>query len=258
MRKVWIITILSVNLIFILFLIRHLYSVPLILPAGIAAFYLITMIYGSFAINSGFYINTVCRGVTTEKQLALTFDDHPAGAQTHRVLDILKENQIKATFFCIGNRISGNEDVLLRMQQEGHLIGNHSYSHSVFWGFFLPEKAKAELEQASEQIFSVIRERPLLFRPPFGVTNPSIRKAVNKLQLTTVGWSLRSFDTVISDEQKVLNRIKKKLHPGAIVLLHERHPGIDVVLNGIITFARNEGYQIVALDKLLTITPYEK
>lgn len=257
MKKVWAISIISVNLILILLILRRFYPLPLILPYLIGIAYLALLVYGSAFIGSEFYVPALCRKVTNEKVLALTFDDHPAGELSHKVLDILQKCQIQATFFCIGKRIPDNEEVLKRIDKEGHLIGNHSYGHSNTFGFFPQTRMLKELEATNDLICKIIGKKPKLFRPPFGVTNPALHKALLHTNFLTIGWSIRSLDTIIADEKKLSRRICKRLHPGAVVLMHERHPGMEFVLNDIITFAEKQGYRFIRLDKLFNIEPYE-
>ena len=90
-----------------------------------------------------------------------------------------------------------------------------------------------------------------LFRPPFGVTNPTIAKAVRQLGYTSIGWSIRTLDTQQSAPDKILARIRKRLKPGAIILLHDRMPGSDQIVKQILDLLKEQGYTVVRPDKLL-------
>ena len=102
------------------------------------------LVYASYSIQSGIYLRSFCKKRTTEKVVALTFDDGPDPIQTPKVLKVLKEYQATACFFCIGHKIKGNEALLKSMVTEGHLIGNHSYSHSGLFPLYGLSKMKKD------------------------------------------------------------------------------------------------------------------
>ena len=104
------------------------------------------LVYASYSIQSGIYLRSFCKKRTTEKVVALTFDDGPDPIQTPKVLKVLKEYQATACFFCIGHKIKGNEALLKSMVTEGHLIGNHSYSHSGLFPLYGLSKMKKDLQ----------------------------------------------------------------------------------------------------------------
>ena len=141
------------------------------------------LVYASYSIQSGIYLRSFCKKRTTEKVVALTFDDGPDPIQTPKVLKVLKEYQATACFFCIGHKIKGNEALLKSMVTEGHLIGNHSYSHSGLFPLYGLSKMKKDLQTCQCELERVTSQPVTLFRPPFGVTNPTIAKAVRQL-----GW----------------------------------------------------------------------
>lgn len=198
-------------------------------------------VYASASIDSGIYIKTLCRVKTDRKIVTLTFDDGPDLKQTPKILDILKENNLKAIFFCIGHKAEQNPDLIKRMIAEGHTIGNHSYSHSNTFPLFGRNKMTDDLNRCDDVIFNITAERPTLFRPPFGVTNPTIAYAVKKQGYTTIGWSIRSLDTV---KKKACSGVVKRLHNGAIILLHDNLEGSDLLLKEIITEIKERGYSI--------------
>lgn len=158
---------------------------------------------------------------TGVKPIALTFDDGPH-ENTLKVLDILKAEGIPATFFVIGRQIAGREPILKRIKAEGHLIGNHTYAHNTaFYGQSARRMAE-DIERCNELIFAATGISPNIFRPPFGVTNPNLAKALKQLELQSVGWTLRSMDTVAKDPQALLNKILKQVRSNNTILLHDR------------------------------------
>jgi peptidoglycan/xylan/chitin deacetylase (PgdA/CDA1 family) len=209
------------------------------------------LVYASYSIQSGIYLRSFCKKRTTEKVVALTFDDGPDPIQTPKVLEVLKEYQTTACFFCIGHKIKGNEALLKSIVTEGHLIGNHSYSHSGLFPLYGLSKMKKDLQTCQCELERVTSQPITLFRPPFGVTNPTIAKAVRQLGYTSIGWSIRTLDTQQSAPDKILARIRKRLKPGAIILLHDRMPGSDQLVKQILDLLKEQGYTAVRPDKLL-------
>jgi peptidoglycan/xylan/chitin deacetylase (PgdA/CDA1 family) len=207
-------------------------------------------------VDSNFYFNVVCSGKTTEKQIAISFDDGPAREYTPHILQILKEENVPAAFFCIGKRVAQNEFLLKQVHAAGHIIGNHSYSHATWFDLFSADRMYQDLKATDAIIHKVIGHRPKLFRPPYGVTNPNLKKAVIKGNYIPIGWSIRSLDTVITDHQRLLLKVTKALKPGAVILFHDTGKAIQSVLPAFIELAREEGFEFVRLDKLLKLEPY--
>ncbi len=154
------------------------------------------MVWASASIRSGVYVRAFCREKTDRKVVYLTFDDGPHPPETERVLDVLREHGARATFFLIGSKVSGNEAVLRRMLEEGHALGLHTYSHAGTFPLLSFDKMLADVNEGKRSVESVAGKKISLFRPPFGVTNPTIAKVVRILGLHTVGWDVRSFDTL--------------------------------------------------------------
>ena len=219
----------------------------MIIALAIAAI-LAFLFYASYSIRSQVYVKALCRVKTTEKVVYLTFDDGPNAEQTPRVLDVLKRNNAKATFFCIGSRIAGNEQILKRIIGEGHTIGNHSFSHTNSFPLFSRRRMIADIEQCQKAIESATGTAPTLFRPPFGVTNPTVGKAVKTLNLKTIGWTIRTYDTNRCSNEKIARRISRQLRPGAIILLHDRLPQSAERLQMVIDTVKENGYEVGKLE----------
>ena len=202
------------------------------------------LFYASYSIKSQVYVKALCRVETAEKVVYLTFDDGPDAEQTPQVLDVLKRNNAKATFFCIGSRIAGNESLLKRMADEGHQIGIHSFSHANGFPLYGRGRMIADIRQCQQAIEQATGTTPTLFRPPFGVTNPTIGKTVKSLNLKTIGWTIRTYDTNRCSDEKIIRRISRQLRPGAIILLHDRLPQSAERLQMVIEAVREAGYEI--------------
>ncbi len=212
---------------------------------------------GSYFIRLGFFLKSICSGPSSEKCIAISFDDGPAGEKTDRILDCLKENQAQAAFFCIGKNITGREIQLNRIIKEGHLIGNHSFSHHRFFDLFSAGKMLADMKQMSASCQSTTGYTPRFFRPPYGVTNPNLKKAITRGGFISIGWSIRSFDTVVRNESQLLKKILSSLKPGAILLLHDTQEITVRILPQLLEGIREMGYRVKRLDKLINLNPYD-
>jgi len=215
------------------------------------------LIYGSANIQSDFYIQAHCSADTTEKKIAITFDDGPNAEITLKILSVLAEYNAPATFFVIGKRILGNESIIKKIDQAGHTIGNHTFSHS----FFIDLKSKLgfiyELDITSDAIHKIIGKRMKLFRPPYGVTTPHLAKAIKALNYTVIGWNVRSLDTTNDSEEVISKRVLLQINPGAIILFHDTSEKTVAVLKQTLNFAKENGFKIVSVEELLNIKAYE-
>jgi peptidoglycan/xylan/chitin deacetylase (PgdA/CDA1 family) len=213
--------------------------------------------WGTFDIRLGYF--TAVRYKKSDAItpiIALTFDDGPT-PYTAEVLDLLKKYNAKATFFCIGKQVEAYPELAKRIIQEGHLIGNHTFNHSTKTGFFSVRQLKRELEMTNDCLADKIGQRPKLFRPPFGVTNPSVASVVKYMAMDTVGWSIRSLDTVMGDPARVYKRVTSRLRPGDIVLMHDTSALTVSVLNELLKFLQHHQFQLLTVDSLLNIKGYE-
>jgi peptidoglycan/xylan/chitin deacetylase (PgdA/CDA1 family) len=181
--------------------------------------------------------------------VGLTFDDGPTEF-TPRFLDLLKEHQVKATFFCIGKQIEKYPETFQRIIAEGHTIGNHTLSHSHSTGFLSASKMTAEIENCDTIMKNVGNIKTNLYRPPFGVTNPNIAKAIKRTHKTSIGWNVRSLDTIIDDEKKIYNRITKSLRKGSIILLHDTSEKTYRVLADLLVFLADKKYSTFTVDSI--------
>ncbi|MEO6220778.1 MAG: polysaccharide deacetylase family protein [Ginsengibacter sp.] len=232
------------------------YEIPLIVYLVLVFVYSLIVFYGCAYVDSNFFLPVICSAHTTEKIIAISFDDGPVKNYTPQILRLLKQENIKAAFFCIGNRIAGNENIVKQVIEDGHIIGNHSYSHHFWFDMFSSKKMLNDLQMMDKEIKKITGLTPRLFRPPYGVTNPNIKRAVEKGDYIPVGWSVRSMDTVIKHERKLLSGICNAIKPGAIFLFHDTSITTLNVLQEFINVVKNKGYRVVPLDKLLHLEPY--
>jgi len=216
------------------------------------------LFYASFSIRSGVYVKALCRGNTDKRVVCLTFDDGPDPRYTPEVLDVLKKYQVQAAFFCIGAKVRENPAVMRRIASEGHHVGNHSDSHSWKFPFLSRKKMRWDVSLCEDSLLS--HAGPILtFRPPFGVTNPTVAWLVDDMRYTIIGWSIRSFDTRGESEDKVFRRIIKQIEPGSVILLHDRMPGAASLLTRLLEHLKTINYEVIPLDKMFDIPdPYGK
>ena len=213
--------------------------------------------FGSARISSNYHVKAFCQNpLEKEKKIALTFDDGPS-VYTLQVLELLKKYNAKATFFCIGKNIETHPEILQKVISEGHLVGNHSYSHSKFFDFYNAKKVIEELQKTDELLEKFTSKKINFFRPPYGVTTPSIRRALKVTGHKVIGWNIRSLDGGTTDVELILNRIKKRVSPGGIVLLHDTGSHSVLVLEQFLQFLQQNNYQVVSIEELLNLKAYE-
>jgi peptidoglycan/xylan/chitin deacetylase (PgdA/CDA1 family) len=223
------------------------------------AAFLLVLVAGSIFIRWNFYMPSTHRLPlfhlsldgkrlslqNKSKQVALTFDDGPA-ACTEAILDILRKEQVPAAFFVIGKNIAGREHLLQRMVAEGHKIGNHSYEHGFNFDWKSSNAMQLELEQCNDAIRKVTGQQPKLFRPPYGVTNPNLARAVQATGMRSIGWRLRSMDTVARDPEALLKKILLQVRHRDIILLHDSCAITAQILPRLIATLKERGYSFAS------------
>jgi peptidoglycan-N-acetylglucosamine deacetylase len=208
------------------------------------------IVYGSFTIGFNYHITSISKIKTQKKIIAITFDDGPS-AYTPTILEVLKNNNAKASFFCVGKNILDKPEIVANIIEDGHIIGNHTFSHSRDFGFKSSKTILQEIEKTNEIILKLTGSLPKYFRPPFGVTNPNVSKAIEKSTLQLIGWNIRSFDTVTESETKIYNRIIRQIKPGSIILLHDTSEKTANVLAQLLTYLNKKKYICVTIDELI-------
>ena len=175
--------------------------------------------------------------------MVLTFDDGPTEL-TPLFLDLLNRYEVKAVFFCIGRQIAQYPQIVQRIKDEGHLIGNHTYSHIPQNCFASTAVMTQEIQQTDALLAQLGIVTPY-FRPPYGVTNPHIAKAAKRMGKIVVGWDIRSLDTVIKDETRLHSRVVSKLNQGNIILMHDTSERTLHVLEQLLKYLKANDYQVV-------------
>ncbi len=203
-----------------------------IVIAGLAIF-----AYGVSDIRSGILVNAICKipqnkaslpfTLPEGQKILLTFDDGPDPETTPLVLDVLQRHHHRAIFFLIGEKVERNPEIVKEIVRRGHIVGNHTWSHSPWANFRGDGYLEQEIRKTDDAIERACGIRPTLYRPPLGVTPHFLRSLMKKTGHTVVGWDVRSLDTRDVPRGQILKRINKRMKRGSIILLHDRLRGAE-------------------------------
>ncbi|ANS74599.1 chitooligosaccharide deacetylase [Paenibacillus yonginensis] len=201
------------------------------------------------------------KGSRAAKQIALTFDDVPDPRFTPQVLKVLKEKQVKATFFVVGSRAKKHPGLIRIIQKQGHAIGNHSYSHPVLKNLSMRE-FKLEIERTEYVLEQITGKKPLLIRPPYGEVNEEQVRWARHGRYKIVNWNVDSQDWKGISKEEVIRNVLDHAGPGSIILQHAGG-GVGSDLSGtiealpvIIDELKARGYRFVTVPELLHTPEY--
>lgn len=193
-------------------------------------------------------------GKTEEKVLYLTFDEGYENGNTPKILDILKEEQVPAAFFVVGPYLKDYPDIIKRMDNEGHLVCNHTQHHPSMASITDPAKFTSEFTTVEEQYKNITgKDMPKFFRPPMGKYSKNSLKKTKELGYKTIFWSFAYRDWLVDDqpsEEFAIKKITDGAHPGAIMLIHAVSNTNTKVLKTVIKQLKSEGYEFKSLDEL--------
>jgi peptidoglycan/xylan/chitin deacetylase (PgdA/CDA1 family) len=207
----------------------------------------------------GFFAPIIYKGRGGQKAVALTFDDGPDPLTTPLLLSLLEKRRITATFFVIGEKAAAHPDLIDRIIQKGHLLGNHSFRHSTRI-FFQKVETVVEDIQATQRVLKKFKVEPLVYRPPVGIVSPRIQPALIETGLSLVNFSNRPWDAGNRRIHNLSRRVLKRIQDGDIVLLHDTRPPskeqiaiwlkeVETVVDGI----EARGMRVVPLPDLIGI-----
>ncbi|WP_223830156.1 delta-lactam-biosynthetic de-N-acetylase [Paenibacillus arenilitoris] len=192
-------------------------------------------------------------GDTSKKELFLTFDNGYENGYTSKILDVLKEKKAPAAFFVTGHYVKDQAELIKRMAAEGHIVGNHSWSHPDM-SQLSEEQIKAELDKVKEHVQQLTGQREMKYlRPPRGIFNERVLAASKRFGYTNVFWSIAYKDWDVNAQRGAryaYDQVMKQLHPGAIILLHSVSKDNTEALGSMIDEARRQGYEFKSLDEL--------
>ena len=210
-------------------------------------FIIIYLVIGIFDIRQNIFvqsINSVRKG-----NICLTFDDGPDPIMTPKILEILNKHGIKGSFFLIGENALSNQELVKQISNEGHSIGNHTYYHKPTFSISSKKKITEEIKKTNQLLEQITSKKIIFFRPPFGITNPNIEKTLKKLEMTSVGWDVRSLDTITKDAEKLSNRVINGINKGgSIILFHDRCKSTLSILENVIIYCHEKGLKFKTIN----------
>ena len=210
---------------------------------------ILIMIAAVAILGLGLSWGRISQAVTEDvkPRIALTFDDGPHPVYTPKLLDGLKERNVKATFFVVGKNIEGREDIIKRMDEEGHLIGNHTYDHVKITG--LPEEeACAQITKTSELVKEITGKNTELVRPPFGAWD---KKLECGFEMFPVLWSIDPLDWTTKNVDAVVQKVLSRAEENSIILLHDYYDSSVEAALKIVDALLERGFEFVTVDELV-------
>jgi peptidoglycan/xylan/chitin deacetylase (PgdA/CDA1 family) len=187
------------------------------------AAFLMLCLAAPFFPRFGFYLPVISRGTSGKKAVAITFDDGPDPLTAPPLLKLLLTNQVQATFFITGKKAAAHPELVKQVVSHGHSVGNHSYHHSYRMLFKTCPSIVEDIE-ATQKVLRDLGIRPLIFRPPAGITSPRLGSALAKTGLYLVNFSCRPLDGGNRRIKNLAGKILKRVRPDDIILLHDCRP----------------------------------
>lgn len=192
------------------------------------------------------------------KRVALTFDDGPNPNYTPRILDILKEYNVKATFFVTGRQVDKYPEIARRIVEEGHVIGNHGANHHEM-KIYSRRNIQSEIKSCQESIYNATGVNTALFRPPYGMFNGNVIREMKATNHSLIQWSVSPRDWSLPKPEKIIRRVAAKAKDGSIILMHDSHPFYEKksrqptidALPGVIETLKRQGFELVTVSELL-------
>lgn len=187
------------------------------------------------------------------KYLALTFDDGPKQGTTDRLLDGLKERGASATFFLVGEWAALNQDLVRRMRNEGHQVGNHTWSHVRLEGADT-EKLLQEIQHNETLLREILGGEDYWLRPPYGAIAPELEE---QIEVPMIKWSVDPRDWESRDRKKIVEAVLAEVEPNSIILLHDIYPASVEAALELIDLLQSEGYWFVTVKELMKLNGVE-
>lgn len=192
---------------------------------------------------------------TNEKKVAFSFDASWGAERTEKIIEILRENELKTTFFLTGFWVEAYPEYVKLIAREGHEIGNHTLTHPHL-NNLTAEEIRSELEKVEQMIEQVSGQKTILFRPPFGEYSNKVIETASELGYKSVQWSIDSLDWKNLTKEEIVERVTSRAHKGAIILFHNNGLYTADALPGIIDHYRRHKYTIVPVSELLYDSDY--
>ncbi len=197
--------------------------------------------YQSMAPTGQWYGRTFTGLKRGSKHLALTYDDGPNDPYTLRVLEVLANHNVRATFFLIGRYVQQRPDIVGELARAGHVIGNHTFSHPLLI-FKEAREVKAELTDCARALNDAVGEHSNLFRPPFGGRRPAVLHIARRTGLEPVMWSVTGYDWNAPSVEHIERKVTNRARGGDVILLHD---------GGHRVFGEDRSFTVIATDRLI-------
>lgn len=199
--------------------------------------------------------------VTSQKLVALTFDDGPHKKYTQEILDILQKYNAKATFFVMGGNAKLYPDLIKKEYAAGHEVANHSFTHPNI-AHMSDTAIQKELMKCSDTINKIIHVYPIVFRPPFGATSKHANEVINNMGFKVITWSymINDYDVSKMTSDIISSSVIKNTRPGAIIVMHDGNGNREKTVTALAIILKNlsdKGYKFVTVAELLNIPPYK-
>lgn len=189
--------------------------------AFVVFLYVLLLFFAVLIPQLNFFVASLHRLPASGSSVVLTFDDGPMPGHTEKVLAVLAKKKAKACFFLIGKNMEQHPELVKQIIAGGHQVGHHSYSHVNIFPMWSTEKVKEDIAKAASILESITGQQNLRFRIPFGLSNPNIAKAIAQCNFQSIGWSLRTYDTMSKSKEQLVQTVLSKVKAGDIILLHD-------------------------------------
>jgi len=214
--------------------------------------------YQSMAPTGQWYGRTFAGLKRGSKQIALTYDDGPNDPHTLKLLEVLARHEVQATFFMIGRYVRQRPDIVLDVARAGHVIGNHTLTHSLLI-FESAAQTRTELVECRTALTDAVGKHSNLFRPPFGGRRPATLRTARELGLETVMWNVTGYDWNAPSAAQVEKKVVGQIHGGDVILLHDgghRAMGADrgptvIATDNLIRRYKDQGFQFVTVTEMM-------
>jgi peptidoglycan/xylan/chitin deacetylase (PgdA/CDA1 family) len=204
------------------------------------------------------FADVIACGPTGDNRVALTFDDGPDPETTPKVLEALRRHGYRATFFVIARKAEQQPELIKAILNEGHELGLHGYEHDRLTAWRVPSRIADDIRRAQEALRVITQQQVFWYRPPIGHVSPRTAAAVRRTDVELVAWSVRCLDGLRgSNPARVLACLRRKLHDGAIVMLHDASergdfvPATVTLLDELLGSVAERGFTSVTLSELL-------
>jgi peptidoglycan-N-acetylglucosamine deacetylase len=220
--------------------------------------------YQSMAPTGQWFGRTLASGIRGSKQVALTYDDGPNDPHTLKLLEVLAQHNVQATFFMIGRYVQQRPDIVRAVAQAGHVIGNHTFTHPLLT-FKSASQTRGELVDCRKALQDAIGEHSNLFRPPFGGRRPATLRIARQLGLESIMWNVTGYDWNAPPAAVIEKKVVRQIRGGDVILLHDgghRALGADrsqtvIATENLIRQYRDQGWKFVTVDEMrpVILTP---